>query len=106
MVVVVVSVVIAIVVVEAVVVVEVADVEERHLGEGGGGANATAELLLQVGHVAHRVLAVGVVLAQDLPREARLYIKRIEELTATPVTLISVGAERDETILLRDPFPV
>jgi adenylosuccinate synthase len=35
-----------------------------------------------------------------------LYIKRIEELTATPVTLISVGAERDETILLRDPFPV
>jgi adenylosuccinate synthase len=43
---------------------------------------------------------------EDLPREARLYIKRIEELTATPVTLISVGAERDETILLRDPFPV
>jgi adenylosuccinate synthase len=40
----------------------------------------------------------------DLPQAARRYIARIEELTATPVTLISVGAERDETILLRDPF--
>jgi adenylosuccinate synthase len=41
---------------------------------------------------------------EDLPPAARRYISRIEELTATPVTLISVGAERDETILLRDPF--
>jgi adenylosuccinate synthase len=42
----------------------------------------------------------------DLPAAARRYIARIEELTATPVTLISVGAERAETILLRDPFLV
>ena len=42
----------------------------------------------------------------DLPKAARRYIARIEELTGTPVTLISVGAERDETILLRDPFLV
>jgi adenylosuccinate synthase len=41
---------------------------------------------------------------EDLPLSARRYISRIEELTGTPVTLISVGAERDETILLRDPF--
>jgi adenylosuccinate synthase len=41
---------------------------------------------------------------EDLPAAARRYIARIEELTATPVTLISVGAEREETILLRDPF--
>ena len=41
---------------------------------------------------------------EDLPAPARKYISRIEELTATPVTLISVGAEREETILLRDPF--
>ena len=41
---------------------------------------------------------------EDLPPTARRYISRIEELTGTPVTLISVGAERDETILLRDPF--
>jgi len=43
---------------------------------------------------------------EDLPAAARRYIARIEELTGTPVTLISVGAERDETILLRDPFLV
>lgn len=41
---------------------------------------------------------------EDLPDAARRYISRIEELVDTPVTLISVGAERDETILLRDPF--
>lgn len=41
---------------------------------------------------------------EELPVAARKYISRIEELTGTPVTLISVGAERDETILLRDPF--
>ncbi len=41
---------------------------------------------------------------EDLPTAAQRYISRIEELTATPVTLISVGAEREETILLRDPF--
>ena len=43
---------------------------------------------------------------EELPAAARRYIARIEELTATPVTLISVGAEREETILLRDPFLV
>jgi adenylosuccinate synthase len=41
---------------------------------------------------------------EDLPPAARKYVSRIEELTGTPVTLISVGAEREETILLRDPF--
>ncbi len=41
---------------------------------------------------------------EDLPEAARRYVSRIEELTGVPVTLISVGAERDETILLRDPF--
>ncbi len=41
---------------------------------------------------------------EELPVAARKYISRIEELTGAPVTLISVGAERDETILLRDPF--
>ena len=46
----------------------------------------------------------GVRRFEDLPAAARRYVSRIEELTGTPVTLISVGAERDETILLRDPF--
>ena len=36
----------------------------------------------------------------DLPANARRYIDRIEELTATPFSMISVGARREETILL------
>ncbi len=41
---------------------------------------------------------------EDLPQKARDYIKRIEEITETPVYIISVGPGREETILLRNPF--
>jgi len=40
----------------------------------------------------------------DLPQHARDYIKRIEELTETPVHIISVGPGREETIISRNPF--
>ena len=40
----------------------------------------------------------------DLPQNARDYIKRIEELTETPVHIISVGPGREETIIIRNPF--
>jgi adenylosuccinate synthase len=36
----------------------------------------------------------------DLPLNARRYVARLEELTATPITMISVGAEREQTIIL------
>jgi adenylosuccinate synthase len=36
----------------------------------------------------------------DLPLNARRYVARLEELTATPITMVSVGAEREQTILL------
>ena len=36
---------------------------------------------------------------EDLPANARRYIDRLEELSATPFTMISVGARREETIL-------
>jgi len=41
---------------------------------------------------------------EDLPRNARDYVARIEALVGVPVELISVGPERDETIVRRDPF--
>jgi len=41
---------------------------------------------------------------EDLPRETRDYVRRIEELTGTEVMLVSVGESRDETILRRNPF--
>ncbi len=40
----------------------------------------------------------------DLPMQARDYIKRIEDITETPVVIISVGPARDETLLLKNPF--
>jgi adenylosuccinate synthase len=39
-----------------------------------------------------------------LPENARLYLKRIEELTETPIDMISTGPDREETIMLRHPF--
>ncbi len=41
---------------------------------------------------------------EDLPSEARDYVRRIEELTETEVMLVSVGEGREETILRRNPF--
>ena len=41
---------------------------------------------------------------KELPRNARAYIRRLEELVGCRVGLISVGAERESTITLRDPF--
>ncbi len=40
----------------------------------------------------------------QLPAEAIKYIRRIEELIETPVALLSTSPERDDTILVRDPF--
>ena len=40
----------------------------------------------------------------DLPAAAIKYIRRIEELIRCPVTLVSTSPERDDTILVRDPF--
>ena len=42
----------------------------------------------------------------DLPMQARDYIKRIEDITETPAVIISVGPARDETLLLKNPFAV
>ena len=40
----------------------------------------------------------------DLPAQAVKYVRRIEELTQAPVTLLSTSPEREDTILVRDPF--
>ena len=40
----------------------------------------------------------------DLPAQAIKYIRRIEELIGCPVTLVSTSPEREDTILVRDPF--
>ena len=40
----------------------------------------------------------------DLPATAIKYIRRIEELIEAPVALLSTSPERDDTVLVRDPF--
>ncbi|MDR1607393.1 MAG: adenylosuccinate synthase [Deltaproteobacteria bacterium] len=41
---------------------------------------------------------------EDLPKEARRYIELIEELIGRPAALISVGPEREQTIILHEYF--
>ena len=41
---------------------------------------------------------------EQLPVEAKDYIKRIEDLTGVPASIVSVGPDREETLLLRNPF--
>jgi len=47
---------------------------------------------------------VGITDYALLPAAARAYLERIETLVRVPIDLISTGAERDETIVLRHPF--
>ncbi|MDJ0684722.1 MAG: adenylosuccinate synthase [Alphaproteobacteria bacterium] len=40
----------------------------------------------------------------DLPAQAIKYVRRVEELIETPVALLSTSPEREDTILVHDPF--
>jgi adenylosuccinate synthase len=40
----------------------------------------------------------------ELPATAIKYIRRVEELIGAPVALLSTSPEREDTILVRDPF--
>jgi adenylosuccinate synthase len=41
---------------------------------------------------------------RDLPAAAVKYVRRLEELIGAPVVLVSTSPERDDVILVRDPF--
>ena len=41
---------------------------------------------------------------EDLPVEAKDYVKRIEDFTGVEAVIVSVGPDREETLLLKDPF--
>jgi adenylosuccinate synthase len=47
---------------------------------------------------------VGVKHYDELPLEARNYLKRMAEICEVPVDMVSTGPDRDETIVLRHPF--
>jgi adenylosuccinate synthase len=47
---------------------------------------------------------VGVTRIDDLPAEARHYLRRIEETSGVPIHMVSTSPDRDHTILLRHPY--
>jgi len=46
----------------------------------------------------------GVRRYEDLPETCRNYLKRVEELAGVPIQLVSVGPDREETIVVQNPF--
>ncbi len=49
---------------------------------------------------------IGIRKYQDLPNQAKKYVKRIEELIGCEIILISTSPERSDTIYLKNPFDV
>ena len=48
--------------------------------------------------------AIGITRYEALPEKARRYLDRIEALAEVPIDMISTGAEREQTIVRRQPF--
>lgn len=46
----------------------------------------------------------GIKSFKDLPKKAQAYVKRLEELTGVEVVIVSVGANRDDAIIMKNPF--
>jgi adenylosuccinate synthase len=47
---------------------------------------------------------VGATTDAELPKNARNYLARIEELAGVPLDIISTGPDREQTIVKRHPF--
>lgn len=47
---------------------------------------------------------VGIKNSEQLPKAARNYLRRMEEVCEVPIDMISTGPDREETIVLRHPF--
>jgi len=46
----------------------------------------------------------GVTRYDALPANAKAYLARLAEAVETPIDIISTGPDRDQTIILRDPY--
>ena len=46
----------------------------------------------------------GIAEYDKLPENAKIYLKRMEEITGAPVAIISTGPDRDHTIILQNPI--
>ena len=41
---------------------------------------------------------------EELPEAARTYLTRLSEVAGCPIALVSTGPDRNQTILMHDPF--
>ena len=48
----------------------------------------------------------GITKFKDLPINAKKYVKELEKFIKTKVNSISTGPEREDTILIKDPFNI
>ncbi len=77
--------------------------ETRDILPVGAEALAICEPIYEE-HPGWKESTVGVRRLEDLPQNARSYLKRLEASVGAPIAIISTGADRDETIVLRHPF--
>ena len=49
-------------------------------------------------------LRVGITDYAALPARARSYLERLQELVGVPITIVSTGPGREQTILRQNPF--
>ncbi len=47
---------------------------------------------------------VGITADRDLPPKARTYLDRLQGLVGVPITIVSTGPDREQTIMRRHPF--
>ncbi len=77
--------------------------EERITPPVGAEAFATCEPIYE-DMPGWKESTIGVRNYDALPANARAYLRRIEEIVKVPVDIISTGADRKDTIILRHPF--
>jgi len=51
-----------------------------------------------------KACTAGITRYEELPSNARRYLERLQELLGVPITMISTGPERDQTIIRQNPF--
>jgi adenylosuccinate synthase len=47
---------------------------------------------------------VGITRYDELPVNARKYLERLQVLVGVPITIISTGPDREQTIIRQNPF--
>jgi adenylosuccinate synthase len=77
--------------------------ERRDILPVGAEALAICEPIYEE-HAGWKESTVGIRSFDQLPKNAQLYLRRLESLVGAPVAIISTGADRDETIVLHHPF--